>query len=239
MFQQVSVWLDELAPERGAFAYAREWAARLNRPLNALLPSGGWTKKERLTGAKEMAGPGDLCVLGHALAADRGAEPLRRSVRREELPLLVCPDDWSAVSRVLVLHEGARADRRFLHGAVGLSLALDARPVILSVALSERGASQRREEAEAVLGRQAAACDFDVLAGLGARRAVAAIAGWRRCQLVVLKWPAAPWWRPWQGRWTLGRLAVAARLPLLALPEGIDVLRDEGPAEVARLEGTL
>src|SRR5579859_6903418 len=37
MFSRVSVWLDELAPEGGAFAHALEWATRLALPLHGVV----------------------------------------------------------------------------------------------------------------------------------------------------------------------------------------------------------
>jgi hypothetical protein len=39
MFDRVSVWLDELAPEGGAFAHALEWATRLGLPLHGVVLS--------------------------------------------------------------------------------------------------------------------------------------------------------------------------------------------------------
>ena len=37
-FRQVSVWLDENAPQRGAFRQGLEWASRLSLPLRAIVP---------------------------------------------------------------------------------------------------------------------------------------------------------------------------------------------------------
>jgi hypothetical protein len=57
--QHVSVWLDELAPERGAFAHALEWAAHLRLSLYGITSTLG-TWGGRLAGHRKLLESGTL-----------------------------------------------------------------------------------------------------------------------------------------------------------------------------------
>jgi hypothetical protein len=57
--RQVSVWLDELAPQHGAFTHALEWASRLALPLHGVTATpGGWGGRMVDYHRAEGEGPG-------------------------------------------------------------------------------------------------------------------------------------------------------------------------------------
>lgn len=55
MFRRVSVWLDDLAPDRGSYAHASEWAARLRVPLRAV------AAPLKMQGGRPLAPAADTC----------------------------------------------------------------------------------------------------------------------------------------------------------------------------------
>jgi len=65
--QNVSVWLDKLAPQCGAFAHALEWAARLRLPLRAFAPAQPFRDAEPADGAA-----GDKLRVCEAACSERG-----------------------------------------------------------------------------------------------------------------------------------------------------------------------
>ena len=89
MFGRVSVCLDGMAPARGVFAFAREWAERLRRPLRLYDLSGGLAGTAAAQQANGRDGPpdapetppapdlgrGDLCVFGQSLPKNLALPP--------------------------------------------------------------------------------------------------------------------------------------------------------------------
>jgi hypothetical protein len=73
MFQRVSVWLDALAPDAGAFAHALEWASRLGLPLRGVLAAPGrnprQAKGEAETGKRRPEPDAEVAVLRTCEAA--------------------------------------------------------------------------------------------------------------------------------------------------------------------------
>jgi K+-sensing histidine kinase KdpD len=99
--------------------------------------------------------------------------------------------------RVLVLDQDGDGER-FLADAVQLCHERGATPIVLSVAVSERAARNRQARARAALGAAGLPAEFDLLASLNTQSAVAQVARWRRCPVVLVGRPtAAPWWRRW------------------------------------------
>jgi hypothetical protein len=242
VMRRVSVWLDDLAPERGAFAHALEWASRLALPLHgtaATPPAWGGrmadyhrAEADRLEacaaacarrGVSWTASPWQgpladgvgLRVFGDALPPQLKQELLHR----RDAAVLMCPRSWEPVSRVLVLHEHRDPDHRFLDAATRLCHAFDTTPVVLTVARTEREARLRQQAAEERLGARRQPADFDCIVGCEVRSAVAWVARWRRCSHVFVgRESAPPWWR-WPRGDTLRRLAgLSDALPLLGLP---------------------
>jgi hypothetical protein len=138
----------------------------------------------------------------------------------EGLSLLACPEEWQPLSRLLVLHEDGDADGGFLRSAIRLGIALQGRPIVLTVARTERGASRRGWHMREALTHDGLDCDFDQLAGVGVGPAALHVACWRQCQVVVVKRRRGRWWRPWRRGDSLAQLAASpSSLALLALPE--------------------
>jgi hypothetical protein len=68
------------------------------------------------------------------------------------------------------------------------------------------------------------AADFDFLVGAEARTAVAGVARWRRCQLVIVKrQDCASWWRWLRGSRTDWIMSLMGSFSFLSLP-GTDTL---------------
>jgi hypothetical protein len=142
-----------------------------------------------------------------------------------------CAPHRQPASRVLVLHQRRDPGSHFLESVVERCRALEATPVVLSVAWSENEARLRQRFAEETFARLGQPAEFDLAAGCGVRTAVACAARLRGCTHVFVEAPdALPWWRrPWGDarRRLLGRLGP---LTVLTIP-GTPV---EGPAEKQR-----
>jgi hypothetical protein len=270
--------LDDLAPERGAFAHALEWAEHLRlpivgihgatreqrgerdpslenrpgnhgsgmaricredgtpRPADSTEQACAWAcarrgirwdlaKPERGDAAAflQEAGPTDLVVCGQALppATKRmllHAQPLSRSPA-----LLVCPDTWNRLSRILVLDQGKFASEPFLAAAARLGHRFQVGLLVLSVARSERAARERQLAARQALAPCGLNVDFDLVVGSEIREAATSVARWRRCQLVLLeRQESTPWWRWLRGCPTERLMERTGDLAFLGLP-GADV----------------
>ena len=236
MFDRISVWQGERNPSDGALAYGREWAERLRCPCHAIDSLAGATAQPAAVGQRQernggaavavaTAAPpsaetegGELCVVGQSLAKELRGPLFSRSARPGSA-LLVCPNEWHATSRALVLNEDD-GDESFLRTAARLCERLQSRAVVLSVARSDRDAARRGRQAAEVLGGFELDCAFDELIGLKTDAAVLHVAGWRRCQVVMLKRrPGRRWW-PWPSSNTFELLtAHPSSLAVFALPE--------------------
>jgi hypothetical protein len=159
----------------------------------------------------------------------------RHGLRNVDAAVLVCPDHWTELSRVLVLHEDRPHQESFLASALDLCRHFQARPIILTVARSERRASLRQHFLQEVLADSGTECEFDMMVGGEVRLAVARIARWRRCPLVMMeRQTAPPWWRWWQGGTAEDLLGLPNGFAFLALP-GINVLVNAPAAGGKRL----
>jgi hypothetical protein len=221
---ELAVSVDRLAPEQGAFAFALEWARHLRCDLRLLVSdpadaerANGCTAICRREGcggepcsvdqlacaaASESSPVRRLIVIGHALAATM-ASPLLRQARDG---VMICPDRWQPVTRALVVHRDAAPGSAALLEGVRLCRAIEAKPIVLTVARSKRQALRQREEAQKVLNQQGLAADCDYLVAADIGMEVIRVAHWRRCSLVVFPPPARrPWWR-WLRDGTMDRL---------------------------------
>src|SRR5262249_8902575 len=145
--QQVSVWLDDLAPEQGAFAHALDWASRLGVPLHGLamasfraespweacaaaclqrgVPWHGSMRQGTWQPAVEQSlGSDELCVFGDALPSQVKTYLLRRSLQSPGANILACPRTWQPALRALLVHEQCDADNPFLDAATRLCEAI-------------------------------------------------------------------------------------------------------------------
>ncbi len=233
------VVVDGSAPLGGAFDHALEWAARFRVPVHALMgPDGGaresdleaactrrgvaWevSRWEGPAGLDRVVRPTNLVLVGPSFPAAARKRLLCPRAPGTSPALLVCPaarQDWS---RVLVINDRTPAADGFLALAVQVGRRFGARPVVLTVARSERTAQVREQAARAALAGAGPGCDFDRVVGAEVRDAVARVARWRRCHAVILEHPAArPWWRWWRSGTLEVLLDVVEPFALLALPE--------------------
>jgi hypothetical protein len=252
--RSVAVWLDGLAPEKGTFAHALEWASRLGLPLRAAVVP----PASRAKGLEAGAAPAEQLAACAAACARKGvpwdgslwqdppASKAGRLLRPQELavvadalppaqvaaaPVLLCPRAWQPASRVLVLHEPRESGDCFLEAAADVCRSLGVTPVVLTVARSESEAWEGQRVAEAIFRASGLAADFDLIAGCDVASAAAGAARWRRCSHVFLeRRPLSPWQRWFQGD-TMSRLRVlSAACALLVLP-------DRGRAVAAGTQG--
>lgn len=173
--------------------------------------------------------PEDLLIFSHALPPDRKKTFLRESLRHAGRAVLICTDSSMPVARVLLLHQGGQPNTVFLTRAAQLCAELGARAVVLTVARSERLALQQQQAAREALACCALRADFDLLVGTDVRAAVAHVARWRGCRLVLMQQQDTPaWWR-----WLRGGTAER----LLDLTHTISVLALRGEPE-PRASGT-
>jgi hypothetical protein len=249
-YERVTAWLDELAPDQGAFAHALEWAGRLGLPLCGRDPSlkprhADQSRAERIqacgsacarhgvaweapaVGAACGPRPVELNVIGDALPPAVRAPLLRWSLIEEQTSVLVCPRAWRPVSRVLVLNPEREPGGHFLADVLQLCRAFAATPVVLTVARTEVEARRRQRSAEEAFAAALTPADFDIVVGCEVRAAVARVACWRRCSHVFLaKDNSSPWQRWLRGDGRRRLVGASDCLAFLALPAA----RPFGPA---------
>jgi len=248
MFGRLVVLLDDLAPGAGVFAQAVQWHRRLHVPLHAIaLPA--WRQPSQandeedplracaatcehdgdalditfttgqLGDAWRLLHPDDLVLFGQRLPVEARTWLQRQALGSMAPAVLVCPDDCSPLTRVLVLDQADHSTETFLVGAVKLAAELQAAAVVLTVAPTEKAALARQQKARQAL-RQAelwADCDFVVGSEVGA--AVAHVARWRRSQLIMLERPNLSSWRRWlRGNTLTQRFDEMGSLAVLSLP---------------------
>jgi hypothetical protein len=244
----VAVWLDPLAPERGAFAHALEWAARLRSPLRAFAAAAEqvqtcqaacakkgvpWSQGPVVTGIEPFLRCAALAVIGDALPAGLKQALWSRSLRGGRPAILACPQLWHPVARVLVENRQRHPGSGYLDSAAQLCRAFGAAAVVLTVARTEREAQLRQHLAEDTFARHQLAADYDSVVGCDLPAAVAGVSRWRRCSHVFMEsGEPGPWWRRlWRGPLAslLGLAASVAVLALPGTPLPIPATADPGP----------
>src|SRR5262249_15935928 len=89
-----------------------------------------------------------------------------------------------------------KGDAGFLTRAAQLCTSIQATPIVLTVARSDREAQAMQDRAHKIRSYQGSMPDFDCLIGSEVRLAVANVTRWRRCQLLVMgRSVSKPWWR--------------------------------------------
>jgi hypothetical protein len=173
---------------------------------------------------RDVVGCTDLLVVGHRLGSLGRTVVAAQLARLDSPPVLVCPDVWKPVSRILVLDEGQAANAGHLASGAAAARCFGAGLVVLTVARSERAAHVRQQAARATLARHGTAADFDFAVGSDLPEAVVQVARWRRCPLVILQRPPGRRWWPWQRpAATEVLLDVSGDVALLTLPEAVAV----------------
>jgi K+-sensing histidine kinase KdpD len=154
--------------------------------------------------------------------------------------VLFCADAWESLARVLLVDQGDHGNERFLRTAVELCRRLEAAPLVLTVARSERAARARQQIVQATLADCNREAGLDYITGYETRVAIAHVARWRRCQLVVLEQRAsAPWWRWLRDTSTDWLAELAESLTFLALPRMELRKSDAEPPILASVSNSL
>jgi hypothetical protein len=220
VFDRISVWRDEYAPDKGAFARAADWATRLRVPLRVV---------DSPSVPGETFRAGELGVVGAYLTTDLRDYLLAEYAHATSAAAMVCPQHWRPNGRMLIPHEGSDRDVDFLATAAKLCGKLGLRPVVLTVAATERRAAACQELARGVLG--ATDADFDLMAGCELVTAVDRAARARGCAAVIMAFePSPPWWRRLRGDRTRALLGLTHALGLVILPH----CRADGQAPLTR-----
>jgi len=181
-------------------------------------------------------GKDDLFFMGSAWQADvKGARFARTGAS-----VLVCPDTWTPVTRILLLDEGILPVDNLYGVAASLCRGLGVSPVVLTLASSLRVARRRLESLRQPFDERRVSAEFDLLAGTIGHDAVSNVARWRRCQLGVVPRYDGPRWRQWLHGGALSWHADAPAglaLLMLSLPRGgdspVDLFGDPRDATVS------
>jgi hypothetical protein len=273
--REVVVWLDESAPDSGAFRHALDWASRLEVSLRGVLADEQHRRlatdwRSEATG-KEASGllaaceaacryasvpwqqsvchgpvtanvgwflqPTALAVVGSTLAEGAKDALLGQATHGPAFPVLVCPQTWQPLERVLVLHQDGPAVATFLDAMAELCGTLRLTPVVLTVARRERAALTGQRTAQAIWSAHGYPADFDMLVGCKVQTAVASVARWRRCSHVfVERRHSSPWWA-WLRADSLGQLlALSDSFPFLVFPS--EKTADSAPEAALTLRST-
>jgi hypothetical protein len=210
VFNRVTVWLDEYAPDKGAFAYASDWAARLHVPLHVVADS-------ETTRVGKSFHDADLSVFSAALPRDPGDRLMREARDSDTATVMVCSATCRPAARTLIVDEGSGPG--FLEQVDPLCRGLAIRPVVLSVAGTERDAEGRQGLARRFFLDRGLDADFDLIAGCDLRTAVARAARARGCSHVIVTRQCEPSWRRWLGGGrTRALLALTDKLTVVTLP---------------------
>jgi hypothetical protein len=124
---------------------------------------------------------------------------LRETQRKGAPALLFSSASGELPTRILLIDRGGPGADDLLQMTAKLCALFRAGLVALTVARTERKARQRQSQARETLLGCPVPVNFDFLAGAEARAAVAHVARWRRCQLVVLEVTHASPWARWLG----------------------------------------
>ena len=218
IFRRLVVFLDELAPQQGVFPLALDWARRFCLPICGVPDAGptsaiavaGERRCEEINVAWEAAypygrelrdlrliiRPGDLLIFGRALRSARRGEFFDELLRTDTVPVLFGSDASSLPSRVLLVDQGEHSSEQFIAAGGDICSSLGANLIVLTLARSDRLAHRREEATRNLLATRGINADFDFMVGREPRAAIASVARWRRCSLVIVEQKSVhPWWR--------------------------------------------
>jgi len=236
--------VDELAPSKGAFPHAADWAARLGCPLHLVVPFATPVAHDATSPPDQVGACVAKCKgMGvgvevhsfdglHQSVVDAEQRPTDLLVVRAHTPaltavlsgrpassVLACPETWSPSSRFLLLDDGQGYADAYVDRALQLCRQLRIIPILLTWAPSERAALVRQESVRNMLGSSGPFAVFDTIVGGDLRSAVAGVARWRKCQTVVVCRSPANRWRRWlQTSAAEQVMDLADSLAVLAMP---------------------
>jgi nucleotide-binding universal stress UspA family protein len=163
---------------------------------------------------------------------------LIRELLRQPAAVLICPERWrSTLPRMLVLYSNQEQNDTMLTKVLDLCCCLRAKPVILTVARTEREGRRRQQPARTAFAEHGQSGNFDLLIGSGVDEAASRVARWRQCQLVVMGRYGRPQWAHWfAGSTTERLLGLADSLAVLTIPgKGISPLPSRRTATLSSL----
>jgi hypothetical protein len=181
-------------------------------------------------GIDQFLRPWDLCVLEGNRSDPAREKLLAKCTRHAKAPLLLAPPVYKPMTRVLILQDHQNPNPAFLRTAARLCLALEVRPLILTMASSERQARLKQSFAEGVCSSLHVQADFDSVVAFNFRIAAARVAAWRNCSHVIVERPnSTSLWQRLRGDafWQhLGDVfselkSLAGLVTLLGLPEAL------------------
>jgi len=239
----IAVWLDSLAPDRGAFPHALEWANRLGWSLCGFL-SPWWPPEIQSSSptlnastlnacraacasrevtwevreeSDQKIQTAELCVVSDGLTAAGKNLVIRQVLGIWRTPLLVCPKSQQTLSRMLVLNQYRGGC--FLEAVAHLCRLFQVEPVVLTLGSTEPEVRAAQQMAEQLFAAQKVIADFDFAVGYDVPMAVSCAAKGRHCSHVVLEdRPSPPWWRWFWGDVLTQMLALSQTFTVLALP---------------------
>ena len=148
---------------------------------------------------RRLIQPTDLLVGGPGLPPALRHELFREAKAGIVPALLLCPQIYQPLTRILFLDQSDREDDDLLIATVEFCRDFQAGLVVLTVARTEDEARRRQQRLRQVLQGLKVMTDFDFLVGGEVRGAAASVARWRHCQLVVMAPLESPrWWRWWR-----------------------------------------
>jgi hypothetical protein len=248
LFRSAIVWTNLRPPEATVLDQALRWAGRFHIPIEVVLadPSSSGDGHDgalvrsfvekcdrqhlpcvlhqaQAVGpvAPELLGsPDDLLVFGPSLRSFLDPAVHDRRLCDLAPATLQCTGERKNLSHVLILDEGRRFTHAFLCGLVELCQSLEASPVVLTLAASEAAGQRRQERLQAEAAAVGLRAQFDVFVGHDPCAAVARVARWRHCGVVVRQRRGpSPWWK-WLHRDALEGLTDLDNGPaLLELPD--------------------
>src|SRR6516225_6486003 len=175
--------VDDSAQNSAVVPHAREWARLLRMPVSGVsLGDLG----PPVSGLRRFLLPADFLLVSNSFLASQKRDVLRWVLRTSGPAVLICPDAWQPLLRMLVIDDGNNSGEQFL-----------AQSVVLTVARTEKAAMARQQIARRVFADFGIAGDFDFIVGSEVRVAVANVARWRRSQLIVMEQQSARPWRRW------------------------------------------
>lgn len=180
----------------------------------------------------------DLLILSHGSGvAERQA--LIRHVLQQPVATLICPDVWkSTLSRMLILYQGRQQNQDALTLAMELCCCVRTRPVVLTVAPTQREGRRLQQPARAAFAEHGQEGNFDLLIGADIVEAAARVARWRQCQLLVIGRYGRPEWRRWvSGSTTEQLIDLANSFAVLTIPQRRAIDLDRHPTETAPVQG--
>jgi hypothetical protein len=146
------------------------------------------------------------------------------TTRSDTPPILFCPDEWQPLRHLLIVHEGKTAEAQ-LPSIAALCRSLDCTAVVLTLARSPAQAVRRQQVIQALAAALGLNAEFDSFVGADVPAAVARLAAWRHCQVVLWTRPAQARWRNWiptepARPWTSWPASLAVlELPTVGWPE--------------------